>query len=166
MNFLRVTKGNFNFPSHGLAGVVKNKFQPREAEPRVVGILFLYYVHCIIESENLVYGTTNRNFLIIWRNLQIPKKVGSSRSTGCSNSICAKVNTYQAIKNALLSYKNRICTFIRCGHLTYDLWIWLKVPSMASTASDSKSGKKSIKQWIFDDSFHNERLRQVILLPS
>ena len=37
--------------------------------------------HCIIESENLVYGTTNRNFLIIWRNLQIPKKVGSSRST-------------------------------------------------------------------------------------
>ena len=94
MNFLRVTKGNFNFPSHGFAGVVKNKFQPREAEPRVVGILFLYYVHCIIESENLVYGTTNRNFLIIWRNLQIPKKVGSSRSTGCSNSICAKVNTY------------------------------------------------------------------------
>ena len=40
MNFLRVTKGNFNSPCHGLGGVVKNKFQPREAEPRVVGILF------------------------------------------------------------------------------------------------------------------------------
>ena len=40
MNSQRVTKGNFNSPSHGLAGVVKNKFLPREAEPRVVGILF------------------------------------------------------------------------------------------------------------------------------
>ena len=38
MNFPRVTKGNFNSSSHGLAGVVKNKFQPRKAEPRVVGI--------------------------------------------------------------------------------------------------------------------------------
>jgi hypothetical protein len=28
-----------------------------------------------------------------------------------------------------------ICTFMRCGHLTYDPWIWLKVISMASTAS-------------------------------
>ena len=40
MNSQRVTKGNFNSPSHGLAGVVKNKFLPREAEPRVEGILF------------------------------------------------------------------------------------------------------------------------------
>ena len=40
MNSQRVMKGNFNSPSHGLAGVVKNKFLPREAEPRVVGILF------------------------------------------------------------------------------------------------------------------------------
>ena len=40
VNSLLVTQGNFNSPSHGLAGVVKNKFQPREAEPRVVGILF------------------------------------------------------------------------------------------------------------------------------
>ena len=40
MNFLQFMKGNFNSPSHGLAGVVKNKFQPREAELRVVGILF------------------------------------------------------------------------------------------------------------------------------
>ena len=40
MNFQCVTKSNFNSPSHGLAGVVKNKFLPREAEPRVVGILF------------------------------------------------------------------------------------------------------------------------------
>ena len=30
-----------NSPRHGLAGVVKNKFLPREAKPRVVGICFL-----------------------------------------------------------------------------------------------------------------------------
>ena len=36
---------------------------------------FLHNIsHCVIESENLVYGTMNRNFLIIWRNFQIPKK--------------------------------------------------------------------------------------------
>ena len=29
-----------NSPHHGLAGVVKNKFLPREAKPRVVGICF------------------------------------------------------------------------------------------------------------------------------
>ena len=29
-----------NSPRHGLAGVVKNKFLPREAKPRVVGICF------------------------------------------------------------------------------------------------------------------------------
>ena len=39
VNSLLVTQGNCNSSSHGLAGVVKNKFQPREAEPRVVGIL-------------------------------------------------------------------------------------------------------------------------------
>ena len=61
--------------------------------------------------------------------------------TGCSNSICTKKNAYQAIKNALLSHKNRICTFMRCRNLTYDPRIWLKITSMASTASDRKSAK-------------------------
>ena len=37
--------------------------------------------------------------------------------------------------------KNKICTFMRCGHLTYDPWIWLKVTSMASTASNRKNAK-------------------------
>ena len=61
--------------------------------------------------------------------------------TGCSNSICAKKTPLLPIKNALLSHKNDICTFMRCGHLTYDPWIWLKVTSMASTASNRKSAK-------------------------
>ena len=62
-------------------------------------------------------------------------------NTGCSNSICAKKTHFLAIKNALLSHKNSICTFMRCGHLTYDPWIWLKDTSMASTASNRKSTK-------------------------
>ena len=62
-------------------------------------------------------------------------------STGCSNLICAKKTHFLAIKNVLLSHKNGICTFMRCGHLTYDPWIWLKVTSMASTASNRKSAK-------------------------
>ena len=48
------------------------------------------------------------------------------------------------MKNALLSYKNCICTFLRCGILTYDPWIWLKVTSMASTASNRKSAKNPL----------------------
>ena len=48
--------------------------------------------------------------------------------TGCSNAKPDVLNTYQAIKSALLSQKNKIC-------------IWLKVTSMASTASDRKSAK-------------------------
>ena len=51
------------------------------------------------------------------------------------------LNTYWAIKNALISHRNRICTFMRCGNLIYDPWIWLKVTSMASTASNRKSAK-------------------------
>ena len=43
---------------------------------------------------------------------------------------------------ALLSYQNCICTFMRCGHLTYDSWIWLKVTCMASKACNRKSAKK------------------------
>ena len=30
---------------------------------------YMYYIfHCLIESENLLYGTMNRNFPIIWRD--------------------------------------------------------------------------------------------------
>ena len=38
--------------------------------------------------------------------------------TGCFNSICPPKNAYYAIKNALLSHKDGICTFMRCGILT------------------------------------------------
>ena len=62
-------------------------------------------------------------------------------TTGCLNAKLDVLNTYLAIKSALLSHKNKICTFMRCGNLTYDPWIWLKVTSMASTASDRKSAK-------------------------
>ena len=37
---LAASERKCNSPRNGLAGVVKNKFLPREAEPRVVGILF------------------------------------------------------------------------------------------------------------------------------
>ena len=35
-----------------------------------------------------------------------------------------------------------MCTFMRCGHLTYDPWIWLKVTSLSSTASVLNECKK------------------------
>ena len=38
--------------------------------------------------------------------------------------------------------KKHICTFMRCGHLTYDTWIWLKITSQSSTASDLNECKK------------------------
>ena len=63
------------------------------------------------------------------------------KSTGCLNMLCQTSNHLLGIKNTLLSHKNGICTFMRCGNLTYDTWIWLKVTSMASTASNRKSAK-------------------------
>ena len=65
-------------------------------------------------------------------------------STGCVNSICYTLNAYSAIKNALLSNKNGICTFLRCGHLTYDPWVWLKITSLSSTASVLNDGRISL----------------------
>ena len=61
--------------------------------------------------------------------------------TGCLNTLCQTSNNLLGIKNTLLSHKNGICTFIRCGILTYDPWIWLKVTSMASTASNRRVPK-------------------------
>jgi hypothetical protein len=43
---------------------------------------------------------------------------------------------------------------MRCGILTYEPWIWLKVTSMASTASNRKSAKNPLKSGFFDDLFH------------
>jgi hypothetical protein len=39
--------------------------------------------------------------------------------------------------------------FPRLHHLTYDPWIWLKVTSMASTASNIKSAKNQYKNGFF-----------------
>ena len=77
--------------------------------------------------------------------------------TGCSNSICAKKTPLLAIKNGLLSHKNDICTFMRCGHLTYDPWIWFKITSMASTASNRKSVKNQQNMGLFGKLSHIER---------
>ena len=44
--------------------------------------------------------------------------------TGCSNLICTKKPAYKAIKNALLSHKNGICTFIGGGILIKNYLIY------------------------------------------
>ena len=89
-----------------------------------------------VASYELLYGVNSL------QDLFFPEIViAIQQCTGCFISACMKTNAYQAIKNALLSHKNSICTFMRCGHLTYDPWIWLKVTSMASTASNRKSAK-------------------------
>ena len=66
-------------------------------------------------------------------------------TTGCLISVCMKTNAYQAIKNELLSHKIWICTFMRCGHLTYDTWLWLKITSLSSTASVLNDGRISLE---------------------
>ena len=80
--------------------------------------------------------------------ISLNRAVGRSKNpgvpvvtTGCLNTLCQTSNHLLGIKNTLLSHKNGICTFMRCGNLTYDTWIWLKVTSMASTASNRKSAK-------------------------
>ena len=40
-------------------------------------------------------------------------------STGCLNMLCQTSNHLLRTKNTLLSHKNGICTFMRCGNLTY-----------------------------------------------
>ena len=59
----------------------------------------------------------------------------SLKSTGCLNMNCQTSNLLLGIKNTLLSHKNNICTFMRCGNLTYDTCIWLKITSFCSEIS-------------------------------
>ena len=49
---------------------------------------------------------------------------------------------------------------MRCGHLTYDPWIWLKVTSLSSTASKRKGVKFFLKKNISEqnDEISNEIL--------
>ena len=65
--------------------------------------------------------------------------------TGCLNMNCQTSNHLLGIKNTLLSHKNGICTFMRCGNLTYDTWIWLKITSLSSTASVLNDGRISLE---------------------
>ena len=60
---------------------------------------------------------------------------GSAKAK-CSNSVSS-----ERYKCAILSYEKGICTFIGNEHFTYHPWIWLKVKSMASTASNRKITK-------------------------
>ena len=84
------------------------------------------------------------NDVLNWQEYLKLRSTVQSRFTGCLNMLCQTSNHLLGIKNTLLSHKNGICTFMRCGNLTYDTWIcpiWLKVTSMASTASNRKSAK-------------------------
>ena len=72
---------------------------------------------------------------------QMQPNLESTLYTGCLNMLCQTSNHLLGIRNTLLSHKNGICIFMRCGNLTYDPWIWLKVTSTASTASNRKSAK-------------------------
>ena len=74
---------------------------------------------------------------------KIPHDLGPS--TGCLNMNCQTSNHLLGIKNTLLSHKNGICTFMRCGNLTYDTWIWLKITSLSSTASVLNDGRISLE---------------------
>ena len=85
-----------------------------------------------------------RNKLLL-NNSPMNSKKMNELYTGCSNSIWAKLNTYYAIKNALLSHKNCICTFMRCGHLTFVTWIWLKITFLSSTDSLLNDGRISLE---------------------
>ena len=117
-----------------------------------LGLLTQTYVillHHVYTRKCIFHGKITQEWILWTRMVTDSVTSGQERmmgnktytvtTTGCLNSICAKKTPLLAIKNALLSHKNNICTFMWCGHLTYDPWIWLKVTSMASTASNRKS---------------------------
>ena len=55
--------------------------------------------------------------------------------------------------------------FVFCNeHFTYHPWIWLKLKSIASTASNRKIAKDQFKYWVFDDPSHIKTPVQVILV--
>ena len=84
------------------------------------------------------------------------------RHIGCLNMNCQTSNLLSGIKNTLLSHKNNICTFMRCGNLTYDTCIWLKITSLSSTASVLKDGRISLEIPSFCSEiyfFHNIKIR-------
>ena len=91
-----------------------------------------------INTQAKSNATINRNI-----NRQLIEK--TKRYTGCLNMLCQTSNHLLGIKNTLLSHKNGICTFMRCGNLTYDTWIWLKITSLSSTASVLNDGRISLE---------------------
>ena len=65
--------------------------------------------------------------------------------TGCLNMNCQTSKHLLGIKYTLLSHKNGICTFLKCGNLTYDTWICLKITFLSSTASIQNDGRISLE---------------------
>ena len=64
----------------------------------------------------------------------------------------SEMREVKALENHLkLNFKQLkgVCVFIGKGHLTYDPWIWLKVTSMASTASNRKNAKNQLNSTFF-----------------
>ena len=57
------------------------------------------------------------------------------------------------------TFQSWICTFMRCGHFTYDFWIWLKVTSPSSTASDLNDGRISLEIPSFCSEFFFQNIK-------
>jgi hypothetical protein len=55
---------------------------------------------------------------------------------------------------------------MRCGHLAYDTWIWLKVTSLASTASVLNDGRISLCSKLFFSKHQNKVILAISLLIS
>ena len=95
--------------------------------------------------------------IIIWTGLNI--KIGiAQKDMSYETVLWPKWLSYRVFKLDLhqnkcllghqkctLSHKHKICTFMRCGILTYDPWIWLKITSLSSTASVLNDGRISLE---------------------
>ena len=120
-------------------------------------MIFIQYVHRYCSSIELgpifpwevtkKYGFYTKQ--IVERYLQTPLPLPEFFPIGQWNRFKYRVFKLGLYENKRLlghqkctfKSKNGICIFMRCGHLTYDPWIWLKVTSMASTASIRKNAK-------------------------
>ena len=122
------SKSEINFSRRYVYAGISDIFSPSFKNWRVLTKIFLA-IFCFIH-------------LLGWLDHYLKlKKFKKQYPTGCLNMLCNTSNHLLGIKNTLLSHKNSICTFMRCGNLTYDTLIWLKVTSMASTASVLNDGR-------------------------
>ena len=81
---------------------------------------------------------------------------------------CVHDHYYLQSVETFLSRKNGTSTFMRCGNLTYDPWIWLKMTSLSSTASVLNDGRISLEIPSFcpDFFFLNKVILAISLLIS